>query len=66
MARIVSVMTKIFGIPEALVNTVNQFKYLLSTDMKIYKRDEKAKANDTPLTGFSNQLLNNEKSRVHL
>jgi hypothetical protein len=66
MDRINSIMDKIFSIPEALVKTVSQFKYLLSEDMKVYKREEKLKANDTPLSGFAEQLLNNENSKYHL
>jgi hypothetical protein len=51
--RIHTLMNKIFSIPEALIKTVAQFQYLLTEDMKSYKKEEKLKANDTPLTGFA-------------
>ena len=38
MDRIEAIMSKVFGIPDALIKTINHFKYLLSEDMKAYKK----------------------------
>jgi hypothetical protein len=53
MSRITEILDKIFGIPEALVDSVDQFKYLLSTDMKEYKREARKLAPNTKLKDFS-------------